>query len=255
MTPIFLTSAAVALMLALSLLLWLPQQRHNTSIERLRQAAAKLRALGQTRSDGVAVDDKDDASLPAAIDATLRATIEVERTGRRPAVCAGVALLLLVPLAVMSTYRAANSLQAQHFGAAHAGAGGASAPPIDHGSDMQAAIAKLSDKLRQHPDDAEGWALLGRTYKAMQEYPKAREAFGRAVAAAPADRDLAQEYAAAETPNPAPPTTDSLPLACPAPGTDYEECGDGEREPTSSIRKAALAPQLQGLSKESRPAR
>ena len=34
---------------------------------------------------------------------------------------------------------------------------------------LQAAIAKLAGKLRQHPEDAEGWALLGRAYKAMQQ--------------------------------------------------------------------------------------
>jgi cytochrome c-type biogenesis protein CcmH len=73
---------------------------------------------------------------------------------------------------------------------------------------MQAAIAKLAGKLQQHPEDAEGWALLGRTYKAMQQYAQARDAFRHAVEAAPGDTDLAAEYAAAGTPDPPPPMTD-----------------------------------------------
>jgi cytochrome c-type biogenesis protein CcmH len=252
MTPVFLATAAVALTLALSLILWLPQRRHNASIRRLRQAAAKLRALD-------AQDAKQNAALPVAIDEMLRATREVDRTVRRPAICAGIALLLLVPLAAMTSYRGANSPHAEHFGTtAHADVTSGSAPPINHGVDMQAAIAKLSEKLRQHPDDAEGWALLGRTYKAMQQYPEAREAFRHAVAAAPGDTDLAQEYAAAETPNPEPATTDStLPLACPIPGADgFSECGDGEHSAAASIMKAALDPKFQeGLSKGTRSLR
>ena len=77
----------------------------------------------------------------------------------------------------------------------------AAMPVPDHGTDMQAAIAKLADKLRQHPDDAEGWALLGRTYKATRHYAEARDAFRHALEAAPGDTDLAREYAAAETPD------------------------------------------------------
>jgi cytochrome c-type biogenesis protein CcmH len=73
--------------------------------------------------------------------------------------------------------------------------------PVDHGADMQAAIASLADKLRQNPDDAQGWALLGRTYKATQHYAEAREAFKHVVDAAPGEAGLEREYAAAETPN------------------------------------------------------
>jgi cytochrome c-type biogenesis protein CcmH/NrfG len=53
------------------------------------------------------------------------------------------------------------------------------------------------NKLREHPDDAEGWALLGRTYKATEHYAEARDAFQHAVAAAPGDADFEREYAAA----------------------------------------------------------
>jgi cytochrome c-type biogenesis protein CcmH len=73
--------------------------------------------------------------------------------------------------------------------------------PVDHGGDMQAAIARLADKLHLHPDDPQGWALLGRTYKATQHYAEAREAFKHALDAAPGDEGLEREYAATATPN------------------------------------------------------
>jgi tetratricopeptide (TPR) repeat protein len=93
---------------------------------------------------------------------------------------------------------------------------------------MQAAIAKLADKLRQHPQDAEGWALLGRTYKAMQQYAQARDAFRHAIEAAPGDTALAAEYAAAGTPSPEQPITDgTAPQPCPVPGAAGSSgCGD-----------------------------
>jgi cytochrome c-type biogenesis protein CcmH len=109
---------------------------------------------------------------------------------------------------------------------------------------MQAAIAKLAGKLQQHPEDAEGWALLGRTYKAMQQYSQARDAFRHAVEAAPGDTGLAAEYAAAETSNP-PMTDGSAPQSCPVAGAESSsECGE---EPQSTARitvKVALNPKF-----------
>ena len=43
---------------------------------------------------------------------------------------------------------------------------------------------------------AEGWALLGRTYKATEHYTEARDAFRHALEAAPGDAALEREYAA-----------------------------------------------------------
>jgi cytochrome c-type biogenesis protein CcmH len=248
MTAIFLATAAVMLMVALSLALWLPQRRHRASMQRLRDAAEKLRALSRARPDaslGV------DAALPAALDEILLATFDIDRTCRRPAIHATAVLLVLVPLAAIAAYRTPGSPfvspHGEPVGAAHAVVGSGTAPPIDHGTDMQAAIAKLSDKLRQHPDDAEGWALLGRTYKAMQQYAQAREAFRRAVAAAPQDADLAHEYAAAETPDPQPATTDrTMPQACAvAPADDSAECTDSAHGAAQLTTKVALDPKFQ----------
>ena len=111
-------------------------------------------------------------------------------------------MLVLVPLAATAMYLGWGSPHAGHFDGTPAAAGSGAAPPIDHGDDMQAAIAKLAGKLQQHPEDAEGWALLGRTYKAMQQYAQARDAFRHAVEAAPGNTACAEEYAAAGTPTP-----------------------------------------------------
>jgi cytochrome c-type biogenesis protein CcmH len=116
----------------------------------------------------------------------------------------------------------------------------------DHGTDMQAAIAKLADKLRQHPDDAEGWALLGRTYKATQHYAEARDAFRHALEAAPGDADLEREYAAAETPNAESADSPAQPEQC-AVSDNKAECAEPSAAPgdsTNVVVKVALDPRF-----------
>jgi len=41
-------------------------------------------------------------------------------------------------------------------------------------------VAGLAEKMKANPDDAQGWIMLGRSYKFQQEYPKAVEAFANA---------------------------------------------------------------------------
>jgi cytochrome c-type biogenesis protein CcmH len=44
----------------------------------------------------------------------------------------------------------------------------------------QAMVARLARRLEQHPDDLNGWLMLGRSYTVLQEYPLAVRAFERA---------------------------------------------------------------------------
>jgi cytochrome c-type biogenesis protein CcmH len=41
-------------------------------------------------------------------------------------------------------------------------------------------VAGLAEKMKATPDDAKGWVMLGRSYKALEQYPKAVEAFANA---------------------------------------------------------------------------
>jgi cytochrome c-type biogenesis protein CcmH/NrfG len=245
MTGIFFVTAGVMLIAALLLMLWPLQRGAAKSMRRVREAAGKLRALNEARTTG-GDGEEQSAALQAAIDELLVATVDLERRGARPGIYTGVAVVVFVSLAATAMYHWWGSPHAERFDDTHAAVGSASAPPIDHGADMQAAIAKLAGKLQQHPEDAEGWALLGRTYKAMQQYAQARDAFRRAVDAAPGDTGLAAEYAAAGTPNPEPPMTDEVaPQSCPVPGAEgSSDCGDGPQNPARITVKVALNPRF-----------
>jgi cytochrome c-type biogenesis protein CcmH len=46
-------------------------------------------------------------------------------------------------------------------------------------------VQKLADRLQRQPDDAQGWAMLGRSYAVMQRYADAARAYGEANARSP----------------------------------------------------------------------
>jgi cytochrome c-type biogenesis protein CcmI len=195
MTPAFIAVVTAMLIVALVLIL-LPLLRGNSSsLRRLRESRAELRALEEARSAGT-LEAADYASRRAALGESLLSILDAEPRRLRATLYVGLAVAVLVPLGALGAYRWWGSPQAVREAAPLSG-DTAAMPVPDHGTDMQAAIAKLADKLRQHPDDAEGWALLGRTYKATQQYAEARAAFRHALEAAPGDTDLAREYAAA----------------------------------------------------------
>jgi cytochrome c-type biogenesis protein CcmH len=160
----------------------------------LRDSRAALRALDEERSAGT-LSETDYVSRRAALGERLLSALGAEPTPLPTALYVGLAGAVLLSMASLGLYRWLSPSQPLVTPAASEPA----AMP-EHGTDMQAAIAKLAAELREHPDDAEGWALLGRTYEATERYAEAREAFRRALEAAPGDADLEREYTAAETP-------------------------------------------------------
>ena len=56
-------------------------------------------------------------------------------------------------------------------------------------------VQKLADKLKENPNDAEGWIMLGRSYTSMERYGEAAGAYAKATELKPNDADLWAEYA------------------------------------------------------------
>jgi cytochrome c-type biogenesis protein CcmI len=204
MTLAFIAAVTAMLIVALVLILLPLLRESSNTLRRLRDSRAELRALEEARSAG-GLETVDYASRRAALGEGLLSILDAEPKPLRATFYVGLAVAALVPLAALGAYRWWGSPQALGEGASLSAETAMSSdtamPMPDHGTDMQAAIAKLAEKLREHPDDAEGWALLGRTYKATQHYAEARDAFHHALEAAPGDADLEREYAAAETPD------------------------------------------------------
>jgi len=58
-----------------------------------------------------------------------------------------------------------------------------------------AAVERLAEKLKEQPDNAEGWAMLARSYVQLGRFPDAVPAFQKAVSLAGNDARLLADYA------------------------------------------------------------
>ncbi|HET7671648.1 MAG TPA: c-type cytochrome biogenesis protein CcmI [Burkholderiales bacterium] len=100
--------------------------------------------------------------------------------GRR----AAIAVALAVPLVAVAVYVLTGNLAGIN---PHGGAPDAAA--------VDAMVERLAARMRENPDDAEGWKLLGRSYTAMGKFPQAVEAFAKAAERSPRDAQLLADFA------------------------------------------------------------
>jgi cytochrome c-type biogenesis protein CcmH len=117
------------------------------------------------------------------------------RTGRASV----YALALGIPLVAVSIYLRVGDLAAVSGRTAPAAQGPFSQSATGNGEMtpqvIEANVAALAKRLEQNPGDAEGWAMLGRSYSNMERFSDARDAFARATALKPDDADLWADYA------------------------------------------------------------
>jgi cytochrome c-type biogenesis protein CcmH len=100
--------------------------------------------------------------------------------GRRAALVVGIA----VPLAAIGIYFATGNLRGldPHLGA-----------PSE--AQVEAMVARLAAKMRENPQDVEGWKLLGRSYAVMGRYEDSVKAFAQAAERSPRDPQLLADFA------------------------------------------------------------
>ena len=68
-------------------------------------------------------------------------------------------------------------------------------PPPVTAAQVEAMVQGLAARLKERPDDSDGWVMLGRSYAALDRHPEAVPAFQRALALRPRDAGLMADYA------------------------------------------------------------
>jgi cytochrome c-type biogenesis protein CcmH len=180
----FLVFAALMIAAALAFVA-VPLVRHSRTTT--ADTARRLRALEEAHASGLLDADEYAAKRDALANAAPESRAPARRSRAAFASLLGVALLL--PLSALLLYRLVGSPEALD-------PANLIPPQAEHSAeDMDKAIAGLAAKLKQQPDDAQGWALLGRAYQAMNRMEESRDALKQAHEHAPDDTDLAVEYA------------------------------------------------------------
>ena len=72
---------------------------------------------------------------------------------------------------------------------------GPTAPAQRTQEQIEANVAKLAERLKSNPSDAQGWTMLARSYSSMERYSEATGAYAKATELTPNDADLWAEYA------------------------------------------------------------
>ncbi len=100
-----------------------------------------------------------------------------------------IALLLLIPAAAIVLYSRLGNPELAAVVASDAGNQEISEKQI------AAMVAGLAARLKQHPDDGNGWTLLAHSYQALERFPEAADAYEHAAALIPNDANLLADYA------------------------------------------------------------
>jgi len=175
------------LLLALSPLLWkragarptVPQANAAVYREQLRELDADL-AAGK-------INDEDHARARQELerrvleDVASEAPVAAPRAGRRAALVAALA----IPLTAVAVYVAVGSpgvigLQDEHASTVH---------------QIEAMVKRLAVRMRENPEDVEGWKLLGRSYGVLGRFEESAAAYARAAQRAPRDAQLLADFA------------------------------------------------------------
>ena len=110
---------------------------------------------------------------------------------RKRAWAPAIALLLLIPALSFVLYQRLGNPAAAVV--ATAASGGASHDVSER--QIVAMVESLALRLKQHPDDADGWVLLAHSYQALERFPEAADAYAHADALTPNNPGLLADYA------------------------------------------------------------
>lgn len=145
------------------------QDQRNIAIarQRLVELQEQLRAGALTQAQY----DEQRAELEVALSDDLDIPSQAKASGTKGRWMVFV-LVLLVPLAALSLYAGLGSYASLNRPS--------DTSEMPSPEDINRMVAGLAARMKSNPNDAQGWLMLGRSYKYLQQYPEAAEAFAQA---------------------------------------------------------------------------
>lgn len=210
MTPFFLIAAALVLLALIPLLI--PLLRRSATAPTPDRASLNLTVLRDARQ---ALDDERARGLlsPEAFEAARQELahrvshdVVIPHTSTRadaPHRPTAWALALALPLAAAALYTATGNPAARHPAPAtqamatpgpEAGAEGEAAPAMTP-ERIQGMVARLAERMKTQPDDAQGWRMLARSYETLGRLDDAVGAYRELQRLAPNDTGMLLDYA------------------------------------------------------------
>jgi len=196
----FLLLAATMALAALAVLtrpLWWRWRDGATDDARaIADAREQMRQLDALRSSGALTDAQASEArsrLEQRVGQALAAQPAAAPAGRRPGGMLS-ALSLFVVVVVVAGYAWLGTPQALDPAArtARGDGGGGHAITMEQ---IEGMAEKLAARLKEQPDDVDGWAMLGRSYSVLGKFPQAAASFKQAYSLRPDDAVLLADYA------------------------------------------------------------
>jgi cytochrome c-type biogenesis protein CcmH len=170
----------------------------NDDIDALRRKLQQLKeahaagTLGQVAYD--AARQPLERALVDAVTAVPAAPAAAPRPSLRLGLTLGAAVLALAAAGYWRT-GAPGLINAVPVAAAPAAGEGGAAEPAPTPAQVTAMVDKLAARLKERPDDAQGWSMLARAYAVLGRTAEALPAYARAVELRPNDASLLADYA------------------------------------------------------------
>lgn len=189
-TVVFAASCLLATVVA-ALLVARPLWRGAAPVQEERDALLAIHRRKQAELAAELAEGLIDAEQARVRRAELEAALLTDWAGQvhapvpasAPRRRTAVVMALAVPLLAVGVYAGVGDWRA------------VDPPPVQ--ADLTKLTQTLAQRLESHPDEREGWILLGRAYAGLGRQADAAQAFGRALALEPRDPDLLAQRAQA----------------------------------------------------------
>ncbi len=181
----FVLAAILIVLATLALLVWPLLFTRNTfsyarQAQNIHYAKERLAEL-EEQLKNASISATDYEALKLEIETTLAHDIDLANTDnddnavlpRRPNKAAITALCLFLPLGAASIYTAVGTPEALDENRVIATQAASNSEQQPSPQEINQMVVNLENRLKEAPNDLQGWALLSRTYLALGEYSKA----------------------------------------------------------------------------------